>query len=139
MAAASSGGTTAAMQLAVQNFIEANLPEHEVDVETTVDTRKITVEASLALPLSAMALVGKPSAEITVVSVVESAEPLRRTGAGKHTALDERRIEQARRRFEKMVARLPHSERIALKRQFERYVQRIRISTSRPGQAYLAE
>lgn len=135
LAAASSGGTVASMQHAVNDFIAANLPDPDISVKTVVDTYKMTVEASYLLPTSVLAATGIPEAEIVANAELTSKTPLRNSGGKLNDRVSAKEIQAARRKFERAIAKLPRKYRDRMLEKFDRMA----ISASAGKPYYLSE
>lgn len=132
LAAASSGQPVQIMQQIAKDFVEANFDDYPVEVETTIETWRIKVEASLELPLPVMALANQPVADIAVASTVESPTPLRggavAAGESKGPKMAsaksplQKEIAAARKHYREALRKLPPRQREKLERQFDRYM-----------------
>lgn len=104
VAAAASGAEVAQMQAIVADFVEVNFGEAGVEVETTVNSYDMRVEATYALDLALLSAIGKPQAQIVAQAELQSEAPLRGGSVATPSAgLDKKQLERVR----KMLKRLP--------------------------------
>lgn len=139
-AAASQGGTVAAMQRTVSDFIESNYEGKGVSVRTFVDTHTMRVQARQNLAMSVLAAVGKPQMEISVDAKLTSRTPLRSTGTSISPALSSQQIGRKKQAFNRAIRRLPPSRQREMRRRFNEHLKFASQQRNRPGsQFYIAE
>lgn len=117
-AATEAGSRTSDMQLLAAGFIEANMGDVPVEVNTTIDSHKIRIVAKHELVLPVLAAIGKPVTEIAAEGELVSAAPLKSNGVAiPRLSPDQRRT--LWRRFDRITKGLPHHERIRLRHKLE--------------------
>lgn len=133
-AAAASGGTSAAMQHTVRDFIEANFDTKNIELTTQIDTHAIRVEARHALPLPLLSAVGIPQTTIAARGELTSRSPIRESGTP--ARLSQRQSSDIRRAFERQTAGLSPRRREKLRANMRKYLE---SAQTQPARFYLSE
>ncbi len=103
VAAAASGAEVAQMQTIVADFVEVNFGEAGVEVETTINSHDMRVQATYALDLALLSAIGKPQAQIVAEAELQSDTPLRGGAvASQVPGLDSKQLERVRRMLKGM-------------------------------------